>query len=507
MIEQVRSASPIQTIVSEYGVELKQKGSTFVGLCPFHPDHCPSLIVNKEHQSFKCWACGTGGDVFTFIMRHECCSFQEALRLLAERSDITTDDVETRASLYRDAEGYARSIRTIPKSVMQYILSRGITEESIERYGIGYDGGIDGPESIGIVKRTDMGIFKPMKGRLVFPIRDFRGRIVAFGGRIGPTEEKKRKEAGQKVVKYWNTPETPIFAKRRTLYGAEKKTEWVGVVEGYIDVVACRQRGLNVVAPLGTSVTTEHLSILRRLGEEVVLIFDGDEAGRIGADKAMNLLLQNEINTRVLMLPEGVDPADIDVSQMKPLEPLEYAVARCESFNLETISGAQKASQYIAEIASNVNDSVKIAKAVDLLAKRIGIPKESIMRNVKRSRFSEEMRRIRDFIDAEIAEIAINHPDIDLDVEVVDIEVQEILDKRKILKSRGIRPTITAMSRELSQSACNLAAGLVGKDCSDRVADVVAAAKRRSLNKRIEIAKAEGKDIRQLTREFLSIGC
>lgn len=502
MIEQVRAASPIQTIISEYGVDLKPKGSTYVGLCPFHPDHCPSLIVNKEHQSFKCWACGTGGDVFTFIMKHECCSFQESLRLLAERSDITTDDAETRASLYRDAEMYARMIRPIPEKVLKYIKSRGITDESIERFGIGYDGGLDGPESIGIKK----GLYMPMKGRLVFPIRDFRGRVVAFGGRIGPAEEKKRKESGQRVVKYWNSPETPIFAKRRTLYGAEKKTEWVGVVEGYIDVIACRQRGLNVVAPLGTAVTEEHLSLLRRLGEEVVLIFDGDEAGRVGADNAMNLLLQNEIKTKILMLPNGLDPADVDISTMPMLEPLEYAVSRCESFGLDTIAGAQKASLYIAQIASNVNDSVKIAKAVDLLAKRIGIPKESIMSNVKRSRFAEEMRRMRDFIDEEIAEIAINHPDVDLDVEVVDKDVREILDKRRMLKSKGVRPTITAMSRELSQDACSFAAGLIGKDCRDKIDDVIRAANRRSMTKRIDEAKAAGRDIRQLTKEFLAIG-
>lgn len=500
MIETVRAASPIQAIVKEYGVELKPKGSTLIGLCPFHSDHTPSLVLNVEHQSFKCWACGVGGDVYTFVMQHENCNFQEALRLLAERSDISVGCAETRADLYRDAELYASAIKTIPKEVRQYIESRGITEKSIQEFGIGYDDGIiPAPHSLGL---SD-GLYRPMKKRIVFPIRDFKHRIVAFGGRIGPAEEKRRKAAGVPVVKYWNTPETEIFSKRRTLYGSAGKAEWVGVVEGYIDVVACRQRGLNVVAPLGTSVTDEHLSLLRRLGDEVVLIFDGDEAGRKGADRALNLLLQNSINTSVMMLPDGADPSDVDISTFQRHDPLDYAMLRCESFGLETIVGAQKASEYLAEIAGNLQDSVRISKAVTILAKKIGIPKETVMNLVKskKSRFSAH--RVRDFIDVEVATIALNNPDIDIDLEVDDGDVAEILAKRKILKSRGVRPTIAAMSRELGAEACSFAAGLIGQDCTDRIEDTIKAAKRRSMERAIDSAKRSGADIGPMMKKYI----
>jgi DNA primase len=438
----IKQAIDIVALVGDY-LPLHRNGTKYKALCPFHDDHNPSMEVNPDRQSFKCWACGAGGDIFDFVQSYERVEFSEALRMLAERAGISLSDANERdrersgasrgglsraellaASAWAESrfvEEYGRSAEA-----RAYAASRGISAASVERFRLGFApdrrdwlqsqaraAGVSlaSLEAAGLVARnaeTQL-THDRFRGRLMFPIRDMPGRAIAFGGRILPETEKKWTDAGRHVAKYLNSPETPLFQKRKQLYAADlarheaRRTGWVAVMEGYTDVIAAHQAGLeNVVATLGTALGDEHVTLLRRLAETVVLVFDGDEAGQKAADRSLEFFLSHELEMRVLCLPGGLDPCDFLMSEGadafrrlmdSAVDPLSFAIDRATSrFDLDSPEGTRLAAESVLEVLARVPEKhrngleFKVAKALDTLSHQLRIPARQLSTVLRRFR-------------------------------------------------------------------------------------------------------------------------
>jgi DNA primase len=354
--DQVRQAIDIVDLVGSY-VQLRRQGRNYVGICPWHDDSRPSLQVNPERQSFKCWVCDYGGDVFSFVMRSENLEFREALELLAERAGInltppptyttssepdgppprpdasTEKRVLYRVAAWAEAE-FHRCLVESPEAELGrvYLAERGLTPETINRFKLGFApnrwdwilerarGAEWSPallERVGLLRRKELGggFYDWFRGRVMFSIRDSRSRPVAFGGRVLP------QLADERSAKYINSPETPLFSKSRELYALDvarenfKSAGGVIVMEGYTDALMAHQHGINnAVAVLGTALGERHLQLLRRYTESITLVLDGDAAGQRRTNEILDALLalfeKNQIDLRILILPGGVDPCD-----------------------------------------------------------------------------------------------------------------------------------------------------------------------------------------------------
>jgi len=344
--ERVRDASDIVKVVGEH-LALKAKGREFVGLCPFHDDHKPSMNVVPQKQIFHCFVCGAGGDVFSFVEKYHKMEFREALEYLAERASISLTPARTpagpvdadapppttRIDLVKANASAADFFRTalrrddLGAAGRQVIQRRGISPEMVEHFGIGvsperWDGLLLTLQKMrmdprvfaeaGLLKRreSDNGFYDAFRNRLMFPIQDQIGRVIAFGARKIKEEDEP---------KYLNSPETRLFEKSGTLYGLFQasrsiQTERTAIItEGYTDTIACHQAGItNAVATLGTALTPRHATVLRRLCDTVVLLFDGDEAGQRAADRAVEVFFSEEIDVKIATLAGVTDAKDPD---------------------------------------------------------------------------------------------------------------------------------------------------------------------------------------------------
>jgi DNA primase len=340
--EQVRQATDIVELVGSY-LPLRREGRGYKALCPWHNDSRPSLQVNPERQSFRCFVCDIGGDVFSFVMRHDGLTFPEALALLAERAGITLQSssgppggADEKRLLYQAMawveQQYHDCLLRAPEAepARAYLQGRGITAESFGRYHLGYAPDrwewLVGQaretrftpkvlEKIGVVgSKQSGGYYDRFKGRVLFSIRDIQGRPVGLGGRVLPGSADSAKN---NAAKYINSPETPLFAKSSLLYALDhakdafSKTRTALVMEGYTDCVIAQQAGFgNAVAVLGTALGERHLSLLRRFVDRIVLVLDGDEAGRRRTDQILELFVAEQMDLRVLTLPDELDPCD-----------------------------------------------------------------------------------------------------------------------------------------------------------------------------------------------------
>ncbi len=339
-IEQIQQATSIVELVGQY-VSLKKRGAEFVGLCPFHDDRNPSMYVSPGKQIFKCFACGAGGGVFQFVMMYDKLSFPEAVEALAQRAGIAlpAEKVQrgpaglSRAELAK-ATGFAQQWfaaqlqNAAGREALEYARGRGISDEAIREFGLGYapdawEGLARAAatkgfapqqlEAAGLVApRKTGGHYDRFRHRLMFPIRDVTGRVIAFGGRALSPEER---------AKYLNSPETALFDKSSNLYGLDLARKEIGssdravVVEGYLDALIPYQHGVcNVVATLGTALTDRHVRLLARYAKEVVLVFDADVAGATAVERALEIFLAQQIHVRVATIPAGKDPCDFVLS-------------------------------------------------------------------------------------------------------------------------------------------------------------------------------------------------
>lgn len=339
IISQIQQATDIADVVSEH-LSLARKGKEWVGLCPFHADHKPSLNVNPVKQIFKCFACGAGGDVFKFVQLRENVGFADAVERLAQRAGIKLEPLRQRRkrSDTDDADPkHVAQVNTWAQKLWQnnlyhkqhgaktrnYIKQRQISGESAKEWCLGL--ALDGWEDlVGKAKAADIsgkrlldaglvvskdggGVYDKFRNRLMFPILDVTGRVVGFGGRT----------LGEKEAKYMNSPTTVLFDKSTSVYGLDKarheivSSGTVVVVEGYTDVIMAHQFGCrNVVATLGTSFTAGHARVLRRYAKRIVLIFDSDVAGAAAANRALEVCLAERIDIKLAFVPEGKDPCD-----------------------------------------------------------------------------------------------------------------------------------------------------------------------------------------------------
>lgn len=431
----IKNAVDIVALAGEHLPSITRSGSKFKALCPFHDDHKPSLELNPERQSYKCWVCGAGGDVFDFVKEIERVEFPEAVRMLAERAGVTLDAPSGAGSDQGPSKSELRAVHAWAESAFAealgrsepargYAASRGISDASAVRFRLGYAPGergwlvskakregfpVDVLEQAGLVSRpvdAPGQVRERFRGRLMFPIHDPTGRPIGFGGRVLPDVERLFSSQGKHVAKYLNSPETALFQKRRVLYGwdlaraAAREEGWVAVVEGYTDVIAAHQVGLcNVVGTLGTALGDDHVTALRRLTDKVVLVFDGDDAGQNAADRALELFLGHEVDVRVLTLPESLDPCDFLLREGahafraladRAVDALTFALERAAGrFELASPEGARQAAEWVLGVLarvptnSRVGLDVKVAKALDTLSQRLRVPVSTLERRLR----------------------------------------------------------------------------------------------------------------------------
>ena len=371
--EEIRAAADIVEVVGDY-VKLKKSGSGFTGLCPFHNENTPSFHVTPRLNIYKCFGCGESGDVFNFIMEMEGVSFPESLKTLAERYgiDIPDEHVKEEDERTHKREGIFHALKFAglffhrqlhesedAKSARNYLEKRGYNKKLWRTFGLGYASSnstlLREADKEGIEKeylleadlikpssRND-GFYDTFRDRLMFPIFNPSGKVIAFAGRI--LNESK------KTAKYINSAQTPVYNKSEVVYGVNfakneiRKEEEVILVEGYTDVITMNQHGIkNVVASSGTSLTSGQINILQRYGKRIVMIYDADTAGQTAMERGMNIALEEGMDVQLMELPEGEDP-DSFVKQFGKDSFLEFKKKNSEDFVTFTIHKAEKSGK------------------------------------------------------------------------------------------------------------------------------------------------------------------
>jgi len=425
-IDRILETARIEEVVGDY-VTLKKRGGNLLGLCPFHNEKTPSFTVTPTKGIYKCFGCGVAGNAVGFLMAHDQLSYPEALRNLAARYQITIEEDRSNREdpeylaqkTQRDRlfelmglaqQTYTRLLWDHPTGSavgLAYFRERGLSDTTVQRFALGYSleqsgtllqmadrhgFGIDELELAGLAAQTESRTaYERFRGRVLFPIHNLSGKVIAFGGRTLKTEAKE--------AKYINSPETPLYRKGENLYGlfqARKSMSQTGhayLVEGYMDVISLSQSGIeNVVASSGTALTTEQARLLQRFVGEVTLIYDGDTAGIKAALRGIDLLLENGLNLRVVALPAGEDPdslarrlhgsglADWLASHSKDFMAFQQELLLTEAGN-DPIQRS-KALQVMAGSIACVRDPLLQATYIQQMSATSGLPSGSIQEAV-----------------------------------------------------------------------------------------------------------------------------
>jgi DNA primase len=448
--EQVRSRTDIVQLIGEtVSLQPARGGRLFQCICPFHDDHNPSMQVNPERQTYRCWVCNEGGDCFSYVMKHDNLSFPEALALLAEKAGVDlpkrggrdfgdeaggvkkSDLFEVLNWATREFEQYLKGAAQAAQA-RDYIASRGLTPEIIQQFQLGYHPddwhwlqerarGRYSVDSLAVVRLVGVrdngpGHYDFFVDRLLFPICDERSRPVAFGGRVIPGRPVK-----EDAPKYWNSPESPLFSKSRLCYGLDqardaiRKTETVVVTEGYMDCIKAHQHGLkNAVATLGTALTETHVQVLKRMARKFVLIYDGDTAGLNAAERSLPRFLAQDVDLRILTLPEGLDPdeyleahglAGLEQAIGEAPEALEFKLRRTiERYGTSSVDARQRVTDELLEtmaISPGLSGSVRERNLISRLTSRLGVSESILQKRLRELRgdkafktFSQPPRKV-----------------------------------------------------------------------------------------------------------------
>ena len=419
-IDKIMDATNIVDVVSEF-VTLRKAGVNYKGLCPFHDDTTPSFMVSPSKQICHCFACGEGGNAVNFLMKHEQITYPEALRWLAKKYNIEIQEKELteeekkeqndRESMFVVNEWAMKYFQEILKNDpdgvaigKQYFRSRGIRDDIIEKFCLGYapqqrDALTTAAQKAGykaeFLTKTGLCFERSERlidryaGRVIFPWLNVSGKVVAFGGRLLDSRTKGVQQ------KYVNSPDSEIYHKERELYGlfqakkAIAKEERVYMVEGYTDVIAMHQCGIeNVVANSGTALSNYQIRLLRRFTENITLLYDGDEAGIHAAMRGMDMLLAEGMNVKVLLLPDGDDP-DSFARKHTAVDFKNYIEAHQEDFisfktrlTVEGITDPVKRSEAIGGIVKSisvVSDQILRSTYISELAQRLGIKEQTLI--------------------------------------------------------------------------------------------------------------------------------
>jgi DNA primase len=437
-VEAVKERTELVQLVSQY-LTLKRTGSdSMSGLCPFHQEKTPSFSVSPSKQVFYCFGCGKGGDAISFLRELEHLTYVEALERLAHEAGIQLRyegdspaerrKAERRAALIRaNEEASALFSRMLAEGregadARAYLAERGVSESSIATFGIGYAPGYPdfllrrlaqrlSPEILldaGLVTRGEDGTVRDrFRGRITFPIRDMQGRAIGFGARILPSDQRAGEQA-----KYLNTAETPIYRKHEVLYNLDHarnqiaRTGEVYVVEGYTDVIGLAQAGLeNVVATCGTALGERHVELLSRFAQRAVLAFDSDEAGARAAERAFEFHERFPVQAVVMIMPDGLDPADLVAKRgieavreaaagARPL--VEYMVRRVVArHDPSTVEGRSAAVADALPIVRGLRDPVRRSEYVHLLADLAGVSEAGVQQALGRPQGADAGKPVR----------------------------------------------------------------------------------------------------------------
>ncbi|MDO9558617.1 MAG: DNA primase [Syntrophales bacterium] len=416
-VEEIKNRASIVDLVSEY-VTLKKAGRNFIGLCPFHKEKTPSFTVTPDRQMFYCFGCGEGGGVFTFLMKIGQMTYPEAVRHLAKKTGVVISERISQKERQEVSYGeqlirinematghYARNLASPSgKEALAYLRKRGIREETARAFRLGFslngwhhlrdflekeEASLENAEQAGLlVPGKDGHRYDRFRGRLMFPVEDLSGRVIAFGGRI----------LGAGEPKYLNSPESGVYVKGRNLYALNRAKEAIRrqgcviVVEGYFDLISLWNAGItHVVATLGTALTKEQIHLICRYTTHVVALFDPDEAGRKALTRSLELFLSGNLNARALVLPDGLDPDD-------------YVRAYGGDRLLELINGAPSMVDYY--INHVLGDQGGFEKDRDSLRKAVAFIKhiENVVdRNLFIKRVSEKLGIDQELLKKEIS--------------------------------------------------------------------------------------------------------
>jgi len=422
-IDKIMDATNIVDVVGEF-VTLRKAGVNYKGLCPFHDDKTPSFMVSPSKQICKCFACGEGGTAINFLMKHEQITYPEALRWLAKKYNIEIEERELtdeekkeqsdRESMFIVNEWALQYFQDILKNDpdgiaigKQYFRSRGIRDDIVEKFSLGFalpkrdalalaaqKAGYKAEflEKTGLCIKGEKGLHDRYAGRVIFPWLNVSGRVVAFGGRLLDARTKGVQQ------KYVNSPDSEIYHKERELYGlyqakkAIAKEDRVYMVEGYTDVLAMHQCGLeNVVANSGTALSFHQIKLLRRFTQNITLLYDGDEAGIHAAMRGTDMLLSEGMNIKVLLLPDGDDP-DSFARKHTAQEFRDYIEAHQTDFisfkthlTVDSVTDPVKRSEAIAGIVKSISvipDQILRSTYLSELSQRMGIKEQTLLNSM-----------------------------------------------------------------------------------------------------------------------------
>ena len=423
ILNEVRQSNDIVDVISQY-VHLKRSGRNYFGLCPFHNEKSPSFSVSPDKQIFHCFGCGVGGNVITFVSQIEGLNFVETVQMLAERANIQLPTLQNNGDSQKEilkdkvykvnefaAEYYHQNLyKPQAKMAQEYVKKRQLTNETLKSFRIGFSGkfdelyqelkkqGFQEQEILesGLVNKNERGQYiDRYRNRLMFPICDARGRVIAFGGRV--LDDSK--------PKYINSPENVVYSKGRHLFGLNvaKKgdTKKILIVEGYMDVISLHQRGItNVVASLGTALTEQQGWLLRKNSEQIILSFDSDEAGIKAKLRSIEILQNMGCDLRVLQLEGAKDPDEyiLKYGNMRFQNAVDKAFSVVEfkvkilkkELNLENTNDKIKFLNEIAKLISKVDNTIEREVYIEKIAKEYDISKEAIYAEVNKLTYKND---------------------------------------------------------------------------------------------------------------------
>jgi DNA primase len=427
IIEEIRSRADIVEIVSD-ALLLKKSGQNYKGLCPFHSEKTPSFTVSPEKQIYHCFGCGAGGNVFKFLMETQSLPFVEAVKILASRTSITlpsptrskTQDKkeqerQTLLKFNRLAAEYFTATLNHPqrgKKAREYLKSRHINDEILDKYQMGWATlnwqdlitalGKTSPSALQdmakaglIIKKkgeSDNDYFDRFHGRVMFPLKDLYGNVIGFCGRIIDKGEPK----------YMNSPETPLYVKGKHLFGMDlaksaiRRENLAILVEGHLDQVRAYQHGIhNVVATCGTALTADQAGMIKNHSHNVVLVFDSDAAGKKAAQKGFETLLEADLNTKVVQLPEGQDPdsfihefgGEAFLKQIQNAKPYfeSYIDEVIEKGTLQTPSGRMDVVNKVLPLLKKIKTDLERSEWIKYLWEKVGIDDTALRKELKKA--------------------------------------------------------------------------------------------------------------------------
>lgn len=429
--ERVKQQADIVRVIGEY-VRLKKSGQNFTGLCPFHQEKTPSFAVHPVKQIYHCFGCGAGGDVFKFVMEMDKLAFPEAVRAVAEECGIPLPKPRERSpeerrenqqrsalvEIQREAAAYfTRALKSSDegKVAQAYLEDRGLDSETIARFGLGYSPSSGDAllrhlktkyaekllEASGLFSRDPNGrMFDRFRRRIMFPIANESGKIIAFGGRA----------LGDDMPKYLNSPETPIYTKSNVLYHLDRakeairKNDFAVLVEGYMDTIAVARAGItNVVASCGTSLADGQIKLLSRFTRRVVVNYDPDTAGVAATERSLVLLLEKEFDVRVLALPGRSDPDKYirehgPESYAKRLREapayLDYLISRARQMDRSTAEGKLAAVNFLMPYAQRIPNRLLRSELASKIAAELRI-EEPVLREAMRRAIAERRSEVK----------------------------------------------------------------------------------------------------------------